>query len=153
MLESHNDSAVAIAESVSGNVNSFANLMNEKAKEIGCNNTYFVTPNGLDASNEGNAHSTTAADLAKIMKYCISESKKSEEFLEITGTKDYTFSDVEKKHTYHCYNRNSLLTMMEGAFSGKTGYTGKAGYCYVGALERDGRMFIVSLLSSFNLFF
>ena len=64
MLESHNDSAVAIAEHVSGSVEDFAKLMNQKAEEIGCNDTHFVTPNGLDATDEGGTHSTTAADLA-----------------------------------------------------------------------------------------
>lgn len=147
MLESHNDSAVAIAEAVAGSVHIFCNMMNKKAEEIGCENTYFVTPNGLDETNEGKEHSTTAADLAMIMRYCILESPKSEAFLEITGTENYSFSELKMKRTFQCYNRNSLLYMMDGAFSGKTGYTNKAGYCYVGALERDGKTFIVSLLA------
>ena len=68
MLESHNDSAVMIAESVGGSVEAFAALMNEKAQEIGCTNTHFVTPNGLDASDAGGEHHTTAADLAAILR-------------------------------------------------------------------------------------
>ena len=147
MLESHNDSAVAIAETIEGTTKDFAKLMNQKAKEIGCKNTYFVTPNGLDNSDDLGTHSTTAKDLALIMRYCILHSPKKESFLKITQTPKYTFSNLEGKRTYQCYNRNSFLTMMEGVISGKTGYTGKAGYCYVGALEREGRMFIVSLLA------
>jgi D-alanyl-D-alanine carboxypeptidase (penicillin-binding protein 5/6) len=147
MLESHNDSAVAIAEAVSGDVKKFARLMNEKAKEIGCENTYFITPNGLDAEDENGKHSTTAVDLAKIMSYCIMESKQKEMFITITGTPNYSFSNVEGTRNFNCSNHNSFLTMMEGAFSGKTGFTGKAGYCYVGALERDGRTFVVALLA------
>ena len=66
MLESHNDSAVAIAEHVAGSVEAFAGLMNEKAAELGCMDTYFITPNGLDKEDEKGFHGTTAADLARI---------------------------------------------------------------------------------------
>ncbi len=147
MLESHNDSAVAIAEHVAGSVENFAGLMNEKAEELGCTDTYFLTPNGLDAEDENGNHSTTAEDLARIMSYCIMESDKKEDFLAITGTANHTFSNLKGSRTYGCTNHNSFLTMMEGAISGKTGFTGKAGYCYVGAVERDGRTFVVSLLA------
>lgn len=147
MLESHNDSAVAIAEGVSGSVEGFAKRMNQKAKEIGCTNTYFITPNGLDETDENGMHSTTAEDLAKIMSYCVCESEKREEFLQVTGTREYSFSNVDGSRRFQCQNRNSFLSMMDGAISGKTGYTGKAGYCYVGALERDGRVFVVALLA------
>ncbi|WP_461812031.1 D-alanyl-D-alanine carboxypeptidase family protein [Faecalimonas sp.] len=146
MLESHNDSAVIIAEKISGNVKNFAKLMNKKAKEIGCTNTYFITPNGLDAKDDKGKHSTTAADLAKIMSYCITKSPKKEEFLEITGKKSYQFTNVNKTKTYICHNHNAFLEMMEGALSGKTGFTGEAGYCYVGALRKNDRIFVVSLL-------
>ena len=146
MLESHNDSAVAIAEHISGSVEKFADLMNQKALELGCENTHYVTPNGLDASDANGNHVTTASDLATIMCYCIKGSEKAAEFLEITQTLSYSFSDIEKQVTYSCNNHNSFLTMMEGAISGKTGYTSKAGYCYVGALEKDERTFVVALL-------
>lgn len=151
MLESHNDSAVALAEHVAGSVEEFANLMNGKARDIGCNNTYFITPNGLDAKvtyhGGEKIHSTTATDLARILRYCIKISSCKEQFLEITRTSSYTFSDVSGKSSYSCYNHNAFLQMMEGALTGKTGFTGNAGYCYVGALERDGKTFIVALLA------
>ena len=147
MLESFNDCAVAIAEHVSGSVEEFAVLMNEKAKEIGCKDTYFITPNGLDGSDEKGFHHTTAEDLALLMKYCILESKESENFLKITATPNYSFCEVDSGRNYICYNRNAFLNMMEGAFSGKTGFTGDAGYCYVGALKRDGKTYIVALLA------
>lgn len=147
MLESHNDSAVAIAEHISGSVEAFAELMNEKALELGCDNTHYVTPNGLDASDEGGNHITTASELAAIMCYCIKGSEKASEFLKITQAPSYSFTDIDKKVSYNCNNHNSFLTMMEGAISGKTGYTSKAGYCYVGALERDERTFVVALLA------
>lgn len=66
LLESYNDCAVALAEHVSGSVEAFADLMNEKALELGCKDTEFVTPNGIDSGN----HHTTATDLCRIMRYC-----------------------------------------------------------------------------------
>ncbi|MBQ4530381.1 MAG: D-alanyl-D-alanine carboxypeptidase [Lachnospiraceae bacterium] len=151
MLESHNDSAVALAEHVGGSVEGFAKMMNAKARDIGCTNTYFITPNGLDSqvTVEGKIkiHSTTATELAKIMRYCIQLSPCKEKFLEITRTASYSFTDIEGKSTYSCNNHNAFLSMMEGALSGKTGFTGKAGYCYIGALERDERTYIVALLA------
>lgn len=147
MLESHNDTAIVIAEAIGGSVEGFAQMMNEKAEEIGCEDTHFVTPNGLDGEDEGGIHATTAADLARIMRYCICRSPKKEEFLKITGTKSYSFTDVDKQRSFSCMNHNAFLDMMDGAFSGKTGFTTKAGYCYVGALRQERRTFIVALLA------
>ena len=65
----HNDSAVVLAEAIAGTVEEFADLMNEKAKKLGCQNTHFVTPNGLDGEDEDGIHETTAEDLARIMRY------------------------------------------------------------------------------------
>ena len=127
MLESHNDAAVIIAESVGKSVEGFADMMNAKAKEIGCRNTYFITPNGLDAADDQGIHHTTAEDLARIMKYCIMDSPKKEMFLEITRTPNYQFTDCSGKRTYSCNNHNAFLQMMEGALSGKTGFTADAG--------------------------
>lgn len=176
MLESHNDSAVALAEHVGRNylengpgekkaaeytleeskeaVAAFAGLMNRKARKLGCRDTYFITPNGLDAAEtitmeDGSTvqkeHMTTARDLAVIMSYCIDKSEKSREFLQITGTRSYSFS--ANGRSFCCNNHNAFLDMMEGVISGKTGFTNKAGYCYVGAMEREGRVFIVALLA------
>lgn len=147
MLESHNDSAVVIAEGIAGSVEEFAAMMNEKAKKLGCKDTYFITPNGLDAYDEKGTHSTTATDLARIMRYCITESPKKEAFLEITRTKQYSFTNLKGDRSFSCHNHNAFLTMMDGALSGKTGFTADAGYCYVGALRRDDRTFIVALLA------
>ena len=144
MLQSHNDAAVAIAEHIGGSVEGFAAMMNQKAKEIGCTDTHFVTPNGLDARDSGGSHHTTARDLALIMRYAI----QNPMFLKITETRDYSFSDIEKNRTFSLHNANAFLDMREGILSGKTGYTGDAGYCYVCAEEKDGRTFIVALLGS-----
>lgn len=149
MLESHNDSAVVIAEAVGGSVEKFAAMMNQKARDIGCYDTYFITPNGLDAkvNDSGKVHSTTAADLAKIMAYCVTDSPEKERFLEITRTQSYDFMNADGTRGFHCNNHNAFLGMMEEALSGKTGFTNSAGYCYVGAAESEGRIFTVALLA------
>ena len=152
MLESHNDSAVIIAEHIAGSCEAFAVMMNEKAKEIGCTDTFFVTPNGLDAeaadeNGQMKAHGTTAADLALILRYCLMQSEKSGLFREITTAPFYTFTSLNSGRNVSCYNHNTFLTMMEGAGPGKTGFTGNAGYCYAGSLESEGRTFIVALLA------
>jgi len=176
MLESHNDVAVALAEYIGKQylseelrgkstseytveeskqaVSAFALRMNAKAAELGCENTYFITPNGLDATetitmSDGSViqqeHHTTAAELARIMAYCIGESEQSELFLEITRTPSHSFG--ANGRNFSCTNHNAFLNMMEGVLSGKTGFTNKAGYCYVGALERDGRTYTLALLA------
>lgn len=149
MLESHNDTAVAIAEHVGGSVEQFAEMMNQKARDIGCTNTYFVTPNGLDGTDKekGKSHSTTAEELAQMMRYCIRQSPKCKEFLEITRSPSHAFSNLERTRSFSCINHNALLTTMEGAISGKTGFTNGAGYCYIGAVEKEEKTFIAALLA------
>ena len=143
MLESHNDSAVAIAEHVGGTVEGFAAMMNQKAKHLGCYHTYFITPNGLDAEDEHGKHSTTARDLARIMRCCM----KNETFLSITREPSWTFTDVDGSRSFTVQNKNAFLQMMEGALTGKTGFTNEAGYCYVGALERGEKRLIAVVLA------
>lgn len=176
MLESHNDSAVALAEYVGKQylneelqnkntaeytveeskqaVSAFAGLMNDKAKELGCTETHFITPNGLDATESVTLengetvvreHHTTATELARMFAYCIRESPARDLFLEITRTGSYSFA--ENGRSFTCNNHNAFLSMMDGALSGKTGFTNKAGYCYVGALKRDDRTYVVALLA------
>ena len=142
MLKSHNDTAVAIAEHCGGSVEGFARMLNRKAKQIGCKDTYFITPNGLDAEDENGKHHTTAADLALIMRYAV----KNKTFLHIAQTRDYTFSEITGKRTFSVHNANAFLDMRDGVLAGKTGYTSQAGYCYVCAWEKEGKTFIVSLL-------
>lgn len=120
MLNSDNDAAVMIAEQVGGSVEGFAEKMNLKARELGCDDTYFITPNGLDAENKNGIHSTTAKDLARILRYCIMESPKKAEFLAITQMPAYTFWNYSKTQIYQCTNHNAFLGMMDGALTGKT---------------------------------
>lgn len=147
MLESHNDSAVCIAETVGGSVEGFAAMMNAKAQEIGCTQTHYITPNGLDAQDDGGQHRTTARELALVMRYCLTQSPEAEKFVEITRTPSCTFTNLAGSRNYGCTNHNVFLQIMDGALSGKTGFTAKAGYCYVGALMRDGKLLIVALLA------
>ncbi len=140
MLESHNDTAVALAEHVGGSVEGFAAMMNAKAKALGAYSANFVTPNGLDA--EG--HGITAADLAKIAAYAV----KQEEFRKITTTPSHSFTELTKGRSFTVNNKDAFLNMMDGAIGVKTGFTGKAGYCFVGALERDDRLLISVVLAS-----
>lgn len=138
MLESHNDSAVAIAEHVGGSVEGFATMMNDKARSLGCMDTNFVTPNGLDA--EG--HYTTAKDLAVIASYAI----KNNQFIEITNTPTHQFRELIGGRGYSVSNKNKFLYMMDGAIGVKTGFTGGAGYCFVGAVKRPDRTLVSVVL-------
>ncbi len=146
MLESHNDSAVAIAEHIGGSVKGFSDMMNQKAFEIGLSDTYFITPNGLDSTDEKGNHHTTAKGLALIMKYCVMDSPVKEDFINICQTRSYSFSDYNKKRNFTVNNKNAFLDMAEGVIAGKTGFTGEAGYCYVCAVKHDDRTFIIALL-------
>lgn len=165
MLESYNDVAVAIAEHIGALycedeiqqdaskrsieeskkcVAAFAGLMNDKAAELGCTNTYFITPNGLDAQDDNGKHSTTARELAMIAAYAV----QNEEFNKITATRNYSFSEVNGKRNCSANNKDAFLDQMNGAFGIKTGFTGDAGYCFVGALRSDDRVFITVVLGS-----
>ena len=121
MLESHNDTAVAVAEAVGGSVEMFCHMMNEKAREIGCENTCFLTPNGLDqtVTDENGTtllHSTTASDLGRMMAYCVWQSSERTAFLKITRTQNYSFSNKSGSRTYSCYNHNAYLEQDPEAF-------------------------------------
>ncbi len=137
MLPSGNDAAVAVAEHISGSTSAFATLMNQKAKEIGCTSTHFVTPNGLDA---GMDHYTTALDLAKIARYAYQNST----FRKIIKTTSYSFTSISG-YSYHLNTTNELLGSMAGVAGMKTGYTNKAGYCFVGVVKSKGGQTYISV--------
>lgn len=136
MVPSHNDTAIAIAEHISGSTSAFAELMNEKARELGCTNTHFVTPNGLDA---GLNHYTTASDLANIARYAI----KNPTFRKLINTKRYSFKSLNTKRNFTVATTNALLGKQAGVIGLKTGVTDKAGYCFVGLCRsRKGNTYI-----------
>ena len=138
MLQSYNDSAVAVAEAVGGSVEKFCTMMNEKAKERGCSDTVFETPNGLDKGN----HHSTAEDMSKIGVYAL----KNQNLMKIMNTRDYTFKS--SKTTYSFVNKDRLLSEYEGAIGMKTGFTGKAGHCFVGAANRGDITLVSVVLAS-----
>lgn len=138
LMQSSNDAAVAIAEHVGGSVEGFCNMMNEKAKELGCKDTFFETPNGLDKGN----HHSTAEDMALIGAYAI----KNKDFIRISNTRSISFKSNKK--SYSITNKNRLLDSYEGAVGIKTGFTGKAGHCFVGAARRGDVTLVSVVLAS-----
>lgn len=148
MLESYNDAAVMIAEAISGSVELFTMQMDQKARDLGCEHTHFVTPNGLDGEDEEGIHETCARDLAQIMKYCVWDSVKAEEFLKITQTRQYSFFNVQGDREYVCSNHNTFPDQYPAVISGKTGFTSAAGYCYVCAAQMGERKFAAVVLAS-----
>ena len=127
MLKSGNDAAVALAVHIGGSIEGFAELMNQKAKELGLVNSHFVVPHGLDM--EG--HYTTAYELAKMADYALN----IEKFKEIVGTKTYTVTINGQPKVIS--NTNELLGNLNGVYGIKTGFTNGAGRCLVSACKRD----------------
>ena len=138
MLKSGNDAAVAIAESVAGSVEEFANMMNKKAKEIGLSNTHYVTPHGLDNPE----HYTTAYELAKLADYAL----KNEIFSKVVNTKSYTVTI--NGYPKSISNTNELLGFLEGVNGVKTGFTNNAGRCLVTSVNRNGFEIITVVLQA-----
>lgn len=129
MLVSDNGGAVAIGEAVSGSVSDFSNLMNNKAREIGCTNTNFENPNGLPNEN----HYSTARDMAKISMYCL----QNWDFRDIVATQRETIHWLQPaKHSVRVENTNKLLGTYKGATGLKTGWTFAAGGCLAASAKR-----------------
>ncbi len=113
-------------------------MMNEKAVELGCKDTVFETPNGLDKGD----HHSTARDMAIITKYCL----ENKEFISYINTPSKTIKT--SRTTYTVENKNKLLGSYEGANGVKTGYTNKAGQCFIGAAKRGEMQLITVVLAS-----
>ncbi len=144
LLASANDSAEAIAEHISGSVEEFAILMNERAKELGCTNTNFVNPHGLYDDN----HRTTAHDLALILRELYSHP----EFTEIATTGMYYIEPTNKQDEQRpLWNGNRLIQKgssyyYEWCQGGKTGYTVQSKHSYVSTAKKDGVSLVAVLL-------
>lgn len=127
--ETSENVAVLKSANMSLGINTLMKLLQDAAKvlaaEIGCTNTHFATPNGLDA---GYNHYTTASDLAKIAQYAI----KKPMFRKLVSTGYYSFSNLNTGRSYSIGTTNALLGNVPGVQGMKTGYTNKAGYCFVG---------------------
>lgn len=142
MLTSGNDAAVAIAVHVGGSREGFAKLMNERAAELGAQNTHFVTPNGLHDEE----HYTTAFDLALISAAAMDRA----DFREIVSTQYYRSESGNKTRVLK--NKNRLLWEFDGGTGIKTGFTKAAGKCLVFSAERDGMRLIGVVLASADIF-
>lgn len=144
LLESANDSAVAIAEHIAGSVEKFTELMNAKAREWGARNSNFENPNGLPDPN----HYVTAYDLAQITRHAMTIPK----FREITATEYYDIPRQNPLSPKRVWNHNKLIRggqwYYKGANGGKTGYTREAKQCLVSSASRDGQEFIAVVLGS-----
>lgn len=141
MLNSGNDAAVAIAEHIGGDIESFVKMMNAKAREIGAYHTTFVNPSGLP--DEG--HLTTAYDLALISRYALLNLPK---FRKIVSTKTLEIPWQAEEWDRQLINLNKLLWNYEGADGVKTGYTSTAGRTLVASATRDGWQLISVVLKS-----
>lgn len=140
MLNSGNDTAVAIAEHVGGSVSGFVDLMNKKAVEIGAVDSHFNNPNGLPDPN----HYSSAYDLAVIARYAM----KNPEFRKIVATETRNIRRENPEAQTYLLNHNRMLWQYEGAIGIKTGYTDAAGQCLVTAANRQNRELIAVVLGS-----
>ena len=138
MLASANDAATAIAIEVAGSVESFAEKMNERARALGCENTHFTNPHGLD--NE--EHYTSARDLARITAAAL----ENDTFRTIVSTYKHTIP-IPGGGVRMLLNHNRLLRTEEDVIGVKTGFTRRSGRCLVTAAERDGVTVIAVTLS------
>ncbi|HHW17952.1 MAG TPA: D-alanyl-D-alanine carboxypeptidase [Firmicutes bacterium] len=133
---SANDGSVVVAEFLSGSVESFAERMNQRARELGMNDTHFVNPHGLDADG----HETTAMDMAILSRHAVTVPH----LLDYTKIYQTEFRGGKNLLT----NFNKLVYLYPGADGLKTGMTDKSGYCISATAQRDGSRFIVVLMGA-----
>lgn len=144
LLPSGNDAANAAAVRVAGSVEGFVDMMNERAAELGLENTHFVTPSGLDDYTD--EHYSTAYDMAKLA----AEAIKQPVFCEICSSASMPVEFGDPPYKRVLYNTNKLLGSCEGVFGVKTGFTDKAGRCLVSACMRDSKTLICVTLNDRN---
>ncbi|MDY4969354.1 MAG: hypothetical protein SO101_03720 [Lachnospiraceae bacterium] len=140
LLRSSNGCAVALAEHTGKSVSGFARIMNKKAQQLGCKNTHFVNPHGLDARN----HYSSAYDVGLITSYAW----KNKTFRSIIKTKRYSFKTLVKKKSCTVSTTNQLLGKVTGMQGGKTGTTSGAGNCFAGVYTYKDNDYIIVVLGS-----
>ncbi|MFQ5574479.1 MAG: D-alanyl-D-alanine carboxypeptidase family protein [Terriglobia bacterium] len=140
MVASANDAAVVLAENIGESVPSFAQMMNDKAEQIGAKDSNFVNPHGLHDPN----HYSTAADLSLMAQYAM----KNKVFREIVATKERPIALPGAAAPRTMTNRNRLLWLYEPAIGIKTGFVKEAGYCLVAAAEKNGLTLISVVLGA-----
>ena len=142
LLQSGNDAANVTAIKLAGSVEDFAAMMNERARQIGMENTNFVTPSGLDDDD----HYSTAYDMALLAREAI----KNADFKKICSMPSARISYGNPPYMRTLTNHNKLLNSCEGCFGIKTGFTKKSGRCLVSACERNGVTLICVTLNDPN---
>ena len=142
LLPSGNDAANAVAVRISGSIEAFAGLMNERARKMGLSKTFFVTPSGL----EGAGHGSSAADMALLAR----EALKNELFREICSQESIKVSFGCPPYDRWLKNTNRLLSMYDGVYGVKTGFTDEAGRCLVSACKRGEKDLICVTLNDRN---
>ena len=140
MLESANDAAAAIAIEIAGDIESFADLMNETAQRIGLTDTHFTNPHGLDNAE----HYSSAYDLAMLARYAL----QNPDFARIVSTYKTNIPLGGDEGIRVLINHNKMLKYYDGAIGVKTGYTKRCGRCLVSAATRDGVTMIAVTLSA-----
>lgn len=140
MLQSANDAAAAIAYEVGGSIENFACMMNQKAEQLGLQNTHFTNPHGLYDEN----HYTSAHDLAVITRSAM----QNEFFRQLVSTKRFVIQSSADNTTRVLINHNKLLKIYDGAIGVKTGFTKKTGRCLVSSAERNGVTLIAVTLNA-----
>ncbi len=142
MLASGNDAANVIAFVLGGSIEGFVEMMNQKAQELGLENTHFATPSGLDADD----HYTTALELGKLAVYAM----QNEEFAKAVASERAVLNYGNPPYRRSLTNHNKLLKMYDGAVGVKTGFTKKSGRCLVSAARRDGKLVVAVTLNAPN---
>lgn len=145
LLKSANEIGNGLAEHVSGSVSAFADLMNAKAKELGCKNTHFANPHGLNNEN----HKTTPYDMALILRAAVA----NDTFRKIDTTTSYQFPAIKNAAARTITMGHKMMyktdsRYYEGIIGGKTGYTSKAGNTLVTAVQRDGVRLIAVVMKA-----
>lgn len=145
LIHSANDAANVLAEHVSGSIDQFVNLMNEKTQELGCTNTHFVTTNGIHDDN----HYTTAKDLSIIARYCM----QNPTFRKYVSTPRCTIPATNKSQERTYKNTNDLINTSStyyypGCIGIKTGYTSEAKNCLISACNKNGLQLIAVVLGA-----
>lgn len=145
LVHSANEAGYILAENISGSISAFADLMNQKAAELGCKNTHFTNPSGLHDEN----HYTTAYDLAQIARYCMN----NETFRSIVSMQSCTIAATDKYEERYFKNTNEMLNPKsqyynENIIGIKTGYTSQAQNCLISAIQKNGIELISVVLGS-----
>ncbi len=139
LMKSINGAAVALAETAAGSETAFVELMNQKAKEIGANNTHFVTASGLPKGRQY----TTARDLTIILKKALTYPL----IKEIIGKKEWLITTAAGREL-HLENTDNLLWSRSNMVGGKTGFTRGARHCFVGAMDTDKGLIFTAVLGA-----